>query len=280
MNLLFNISDLKELLRDFYTLTKIRIVIFDDSFHELASYPTRHSAYCRIIRSDSRAEAKCIACDQEACIQCKKNQNLYTYQCHAGLTETVVPIKADNIVIGYIMFGQALQTDNRERLWEDICINLDSYNIDMKELYSAYLRKKNISKETIAAAAKMMEISASYLYLSRKLTLRKDTLASKIDSYINSNIREDLSASVLCKHFGISKSHLYKLSEQSFGFGIAEHIRSVRIHMAKKLLGDTDAPIYEIADQVGIYDYNYFTKVFKRETGVLPTTYRKENSMR
>lgn len=280
MNLLFNISDLKELLKNFYTLTKIRIVIFDDSFHELASYPARHSSYCRLIRSDPKADSKCIACDQEACLRCKKDQQLYTYQCHAGLTETVVPIKAENIVIGYIMFGQVLQTNSKDQLWVDIGKNLGSYNIDMDELYKAFLRKKNISEEVIAAAAKTMEISASYLYLSRKLTLKQDTLASKIDSYITAHIQEDLSAPILCSHFNLSKSHLYKLSEQSFGMGIAEHIRNVRIHIAKKLLGDTDAPIYEIADKVGINDYNYFTRVFKRETGILPTTYRKENTMR
>jgi AraC-like DNA-binding protein len=280
MNLLFNISDLKELLRNFYTLTKMRIVIFDDSLHELASYPTMHSTYCRLIRSDSRADEKCITCDQKACLQCKLNQSLYTYQCHAGLTETVVPIKADNIVIGYIMFGQILQTENREELWKDVLKNLSSYNIDMKELYNSYLRKKNISKEIIAAAAKTMEVSASYLYLSRKLTLKEDTLAHKIDSYITSHIQEELSADTLCKQFCISKSHLYKLSNHSFSMGIAEHIRNIRIHLAKRLLGDTDIPIYEIADQVGICDYNYFTKVFKRETGMLPKIYRKENTIR
>lgn len=279
MNILFNITDLKELLRNFYILTKIRIVIFDDSFHELASYPTRHSTYCSLIRSDSEADAKCKECDQDACLRCKRNQSLYTYQCHAGLTETVVPIKAENIIIGYIMFGQVLQTSDRENLWQEICKNLNSYHIDMKELYNVFLRKKNISKEIIDAAAKTMEISASYLYLSHKLILKEDSLSQKIDSYINTNIRGDLAATTLCKQFGISKSHLYKISDHCFGMGIAEHVRSVRIHLAKQLLGDTELPIYEIADRVGIEDYNYFTKVFKRETGILPTNYRKDNTI-
>lgn len=178
------------------------------------------------------------------------------------------------------MFGQVLQTDNGRALWSDICKNLNSYDIDIEELYIAYLKKKNILKEIIAAAAKTMEISASYLYLSRKMILKEDSLTNKIETYINSHIKEDLSASVICNVFDISKSHLYRLSEQIFGMGIAEHIRNIRIHMAKRLLGDTDTPIYEIADMVGISDYNYFTKVFKQETGMLPTIYRKENSMR
>ena len=278
MNLLFNISDLKELLRNFYTLTKIRIVIFDDSFHELASYPTRLSSYCSLIRSDARANAQCMIGDQTACLHCKRNQHLYTYQCHAGLTETVAPIKAENIVIGYLMFGQVLQTSDRAELWQNICQNLSSYHIDMRELHSIYLRKKIIAKEIISAAAKTIEISASYLYLSRKLILKEDTLAYRIDSYITAHIREELSATVLCRHFNISKSHLYKLAEHSFGMGIAQHIRSIRIHLAKKFLGDSALPVYAIADKVGISDYNYFTKVFQRETGMLPTVYRKKNA--
>ncbi|MFD1904020.1 helix-turn-helix transcriptional regulator [Paenibacillus rhizoplanae] len=88
----------------------------------------------------------------------------------------------------------------------------------------------------------------------------------KIDGYITEHIQEPLSVPVLCKAFSISKSHLYKLSEQNFGMGIAEYIRSLRIQMAKRLLGDTDSPIYEIAEQVGIPDYNYFTKAFKKRS--------------
>ncbi|WP_181592500.1 PocR ligand-binding domain-containing protein [Paenibacillus sp. YN15] len=277
MNLLFNLADVRELLRNFYTLTGIRTAIFDHSFHELAAYPTRLSTYCHIIRSDPRAEAACIRCDQEACSKVKNERRLYTYECHAGLTETVVPIQADNQIIGYLMFGQLLQTGSREALWDRIYQNVSSYDLDMNKLYNAFQRKKHISKSIIEAYARTMEMSASYLYLSRMLILKQDTLAQKIDGYITEHIKDDLSVSVLCKQFNISKSHLYKLSEQSFGVGIAEHIRNIRIQLGKKLLGDTDCPIYEIAEQVGIPDYNYFTKAFKRLTGILPSAYRKEN---
>lgn len=279
MNLLFNITDLKELLRNFYILTKIRIVILDDSFHEIAAYPIRHSTYCYLIRRDSQAEKKCIICDQEACNQCKREQKLYTYQCHAGLTETVVPIFADCIIIGYIMFGQILQTDDREKLWDQIYQNLNGYHIDFEELHNAFLRKKNISKEIIAASAKTMEISASYLYLSRKMMLNEDSLAYKIETYIGEHIKEDLSVPRICEHFAISKSHLYAISEHNYGMGIAEHIRHIRIQKAKEYLSDTDSAIYVIANEVGICDYNYFTKVFKNITGVTPKTYRRENSI-
>ncbi|MDN8588169.1 PocR ligand-binding domain-containing protein [Paenibacillus sp. 11B] len=275
---MFNLADLKDLLSDFYTLTKIRTGIFDDSFHELVVYPPRHSTYCHLIRSDPRAEAACIQCDQQAIIRCKKEQSMYTYQCHAGLAETLVPIKADHLVIGYMMFGQVLHSDSREELWKTIRSGLSNYNLDQDAIYTAYQCMKNISRDVIEAYARTMEMSASYLYLSRKLVLKKDPLAQEIDDYINNHIRSNLSVPALCGKFSISKSRLYKLSEQSFGMGIAEHIRRVRVQHSKKLLGDTDKSIYQIADLVGIPDYNYFTKVFKRETGMIPTAYRREYS--
>src|SRR5690554_336322 len=280
MSLMFNISDLNNLIKDFYTLTKIRTVIFDDSMHELVAYPNRHSTYCQLIRTNKLLEENCHNCDYRACMECKNNQqHYYTYQCHAGLTESVVPIKADNIIVGYIMFGQILQADSKDKLWKEISSNMKQYEINIEELYKAFLSMKVISQDEIIASAKMMEICASYLYLSRKIILKKDTLAQKIDTYINSHIREDLSANIICKKFNISRSRLYKICAKSFGTGIAQHIRNIRINYAKKLLVDTNLPIYKIAEAVGIDDYNYFTKVFKRETHVLPSQYRKENQL-
>jgi YesN/AraC family two-component response regulator len=52
-------------------------------------------------------------------------------------------------------------------------------------------------------------------------------------------------------------------------------IRDIRIERAKQLLQSGKQPVFEIACQVGIWDYNYFTKVFNEETGVPPSTFRK-----
>ena len=56
--------------------------------------------------------------------------------------------------------------------------------------------------------------------------------------------------------------------------GIAEHIKNLRIEEAKRLLAETDLPVSRIADRVGFTDYNYFCRVFKRETGMPAKKYR------
>ena len=48
----------------------------------------------------------------------------------------------------------------------------------------------------------------------------------------------------------------------------------ITLQRAKELLTDTNIPIYQIANEVGIDDYNYFTKIFKKEIGITPKDFR------
>jgi YesN/AraC family two-component response regulator len=56
---------------------------------------------------------------------------------------------------------------------------------------------------------------------------------------------------------------------------VNELIRTTRIEQAKKLLQAGNEAVSAIAQQVGIFDYNYFSKVFKTETGIPPSTFRR-----
>ena len=51
-----NTANLYAILRDFYVLTNIRIVIFDRHFRELMAYPGEKEGFCAILRSDPNAE--------------------------------------------------------------------------------------------------------------------------------------------------------------------------------------------------------------------------------
>lgn len=63
---------------------------------------------------------------------------------------------------------------------------------------------------------------------------------------------------------------------QSYGVGIAEHIRNLRIEKAKRLLTESRLPLAEIAAQCGFKDYNNFITVFRKNVGVPPKKYLKQ----
>ena len=54
-----------------------------------------------------------------------------------------------------------------------------------------------------------------------------------------------------------------------------DEIVNKKIQKAKELLADESLSIEQIAEQTGYNDYFYFTKVFKKNTGISPSKYRK-----
>ena len=88
--------------------------------------------------------------------------------------------------------------------------------------------------------------------------------------------REACKAAALCSHFQIGKTTLYEISNQNYGMGIAEHIRTLRIEHVKKLLTEhQELSVGEVADRCGFSDCNYFSTVFRRLTGTSPGKYRR-----
>ncbi|MBO5069233.1 MAG: PocR ligand-binding domain-containing protein [Roseburia sp.] len=272
----FNLSKLNDLLKDFYNLTKIRITVFDDTFHELAAYPEHVSSFCQIIRSDVQGEKECQLCDANACAIAARRHSPYTYRCHAGLTESIAPLYLGNVVIGYLLFGHVFSYPSYEEGWTQIQQLCENYAIDMDALKDACLERPIISADYITSASHILEAVASYLCLERMVALKQQELPVQIDEYISSHFTENINALSICTRFNIGKTQLYEIAKQSYGIGIAEHIRNLRIEKAKTLLLECpDLSIAEVASKCGFSDYNYFITVFKRLTGMPPKIYQK-----
>ena len=101
-------------------------------------------------------------------------------------------------------------------------------------------------------------------------------LAFKIADYIQENLSSNLSVERLCAVFCISRSTLYKIFHAFFGMSVAKYIRKKRIDAVLSLM-QTDIAVADAACQVGFDDYNYFSKVFKLETGISPSKYRRQS---
>ena len=157
----FDLNKLNYLLQDFYNLTHIRITVFDDSFHELAAYPEQISPFCKLIRSDVNGQRECSLCDENACKTAAKHHSPYTYCCHAGLTESIVPIHLGNIVIGYLLFGQVFCYDSHEEGWRQIRAFCKNYRIDtyISEHFADELDAQTLCEHFRIGKTKLYEIA-------------------------------------------------------------------------------------------------------------------------
>jgi len=265
---------IEQLLRDFYTITEIRIAFISYDRKEHVAVKKSISDFCRILRSDKRADLKCRECDQHAFEKARNTGKLYIYQCHAGLTEAVAPIIVDGNLLGYLMLGQALKTSPEGREWEEVLLRCKRYDVNFAELKKAFNKLDYLSKEKIEAAARIMDMSAKYVHYARIVDLKPLQLIEKIKSFVDFHITQPISISHVSNALGISKSHLSRIIRKELGMTLTEYIQRKRIEKAQELLRKTDKAIGDIAYITGFADANYFARVFKKVVGCSPTSYR------
>ena len=82
--------------------------------------------------------------------------------------------------------------------------------------------------------------------------------------------------SIYADRIGVSENYLSRLVKQSTGRSVGAWIDIVRIQRAKRLLYSTSLPIIDIAASVGIEDQSYFSRLFKKETSLTPSAFRKK----
>lgn len=105
--------------------------------------------------------------------------------------------------------------------------------------------------------------------------LSSDQLTGDMIRFIQQNFDSTLSLRTLSDKFQMSESHISNLIKKNSGKSFIEHLTNFRIQKAKELLRDTNQSVDAIASEVGYFDYAYFSKVYKKITGVTPAQYRK-----
>ncbi|MHA0856304.1 response regulator [Paenibacillus sp. CMAA1364] len=97
----------------------------------------------------------------------------------------------------------------------------------------------------------------------------------KAKQYINNSYKEELSLERVATHLELSSGYLSNLFKRETGQNFVDYLTEVRINNAKVLLRTTNLKNAEIAREVGYMDEYYFSKVFKKITGLSPTKYRE-----
>lgn len=97
--------------------------------------------------------------------------------------------------------------------------------------------------------------------------------------FILDHLSDECSRESIAEAVHLSPDHLARLFKKEVGMGISDYIIKQRIVLARQLLENADASIGSVAEQTGFQYVAYFSKVFKRETGMTPAEYRKSKRM-
>lgn len=270
-----NQKELLQLAKYFYHITHTLISIYDKDKKLICTYPDRMCRFCTEVRKCHELERICIQNDEAAFLICDTTRKTHIYHCHMGLLEVATPIVYNNMILGYMLFGQITDIKDKNLLLTHIEAAISGYHPDMAVILAAVSDIQYQSMEYIDAISRLLEMCANYIWLNSIISIRKDGLAFSIDLYIKENIKEQLSVATLCHQFNIGRSTLYEISVKNFGCSINVYIQNQRNSLAQELLKNRDLPISEIAEAVGIPDTNYFIRFFKKHNGCTPNSWRK-----
>ena len=99
-------------------------------------------------------------------------------------------------------------------------------------------------------------------------------IIKKAIRYISQNFSRNLTLDEVADHVHLNPAYFSTLFKQSIGSSFKEYLNMVRIEESKRLLSNTDYSIIDISLATGFEDQSYFSKVFKKYTGLTPKQYR------
>lgn len=94
-------------------------------------------------------------------------------------------------------------------------------------------------------------------------------------NYIDFNLNEDLSLNAIADKFSVNASYLSKQFKKENEMNLTEYVNRRRIGKSLKYIAATDLSVQNIAELVGIFDENYFSRLFKKYQQMSPSKYRK-----
>lgn len=93
--------------------------------------------------------------------------------------------------------------------------------------------------------------------------------------YFNEHYAEKISLESVADWVHLSPSYFSRLFKAEMKMNFSAYLSQLRVEKGKRLLADRSIPLVEVAGRAGFDDQSYFTKVFKKTTGLSPGAYRE-----
>lgn len=167
-------------------------------------------------------------------------------------------------------------TQNNPPLQLQHNLDIEFYNI----VFSRAIKENGKSTELLRAYLDMILVYSSSLYKIYDTALTKGKghlLVKRFFQLLEENYHKNISINEYASMLAITPNHLTQAVKQLTGKTSNEIIQEKQILEIKRLLVHTNMGVSEIANYLNFADQSYFTKFFKRITGVTPLRFRMES---
>ena len=276
MNILFDEEQLRKLTANLKILTGLPANILDPEGRDINLF-RGHPPFCRAINDLPEGHERCVACDRCKIRHYTAESGFQFYRCHLGICEAIMPLYDKKNPLAYLAVGCYLDESPIEEQWERTRALLDWWPDGPDALKDAFFQFRQYTHQEIQAYTETLEALSAYIRLKGMILSTEQTDTQRLERYLDEHYMEKLSLASISKEMHIGRTKLCAIAKElSEGETLSWLIARRRIEAAKRLLLQSNMPISAVAEEVGISDYNYFSKVFRSMTGTTPSAFRKK----
>ncbi len=237
--------------------------------------------FCALMAQKSRSCAACLQVQQE--VSENGTREAHTVVCFSGMTDTSVPVRMGEQLIGFLQTGQVFRKKPTPAQFDRTAKLATEWGVqgDLNQLKEAYFGTRVLSPKQYDAMVKLLSIFANHLSMvGNQVAVQRENseqpVIAKAKEFIRENQGEDLNLGLVAKAVNTSTFYFCKMFKKVTGLNFTDYLSRLRVEKAKNLLLNRNLRISEIAYEVGFQSLTHFNRVFKKIVGQAPTEYRSK----
>lgn len=240
----------------------------------------KENPFCREMAKNSRACAECL--QTQATLSREAGESAATVTCGFGLSDSAVPVRLGNRLIGYLRTGQVFRKTPTEADFQKAMVRLQQWGtaVETERLREAYFSGKVVSPEQYEAILRLLKVFAEHLgSVSNQILVSEETAENpqimSAKDFIERNMAEDINLTDCARAARMSTFYFCKMFKRETSLSFTEYLSRLRVEKAKARFLDPHVRVSEVAFEVGFQSLSQFNRVFRRVTGQSPSEYRQ-----
>lgn len=250
---IIDIESFQKIQDDIAQATDIAVIMIDYKGKPITNH-SNCTKFCSMVRKIEEYSILCEKCDSRGGLESVRIKQAYIYKCHKGLVDFAVPIIVKDQYLGAVMAGQILVEDDESvELEEIVRIKKEFKSIDektRKDLEQEYEKLPTLSFKKIKSVAQMMFHISNYIVEEAILKISLNEANCKLREGKKVDTDENLNESVNLK-----------TNEEDVESPIIKAIEYIDDNIDKNITLDKISFVCNLSQC-------YFSKLFKKETGV------------
>jgi AraC-like DNA-binding protein/ligand-binding sensor protein len=204
-----------------------------------------------------------------------------TLTCFAGLSDSAVPVKVGENLVGFLQTGQILLREPTAKQLQKLTRVLQKYGVEteLEKYAAAYRRSRVVPQKQYRSILQLLTIFAQHLStVSNQLAVQEVAVETpaiaRARTYIAENHGQEMTLTGVARAVNMSTFYFCKSFHRATGLTFTDYVARVRVEKVKDLLLNPNKRVSEAAYEAGFQSLSQFNRVFLRVAGEPPSLYR------